>query len=325
MTKPTNPSSPEHILSPLTPGLRCELAVDERQIQALSLLLTGRPSLSSPAVEQFCSFAQQHRLSLEQTWVALKDGEPVASVLIVPSAGRTAMAFLSPVSAAGGAQISGALMHHACHVQETAGLKLIQTLLEPQQKHEVTALTHAGFTHLANLLYMERKNHLAYRPLALDDSFKVHHWDEKHRDLFAASILASYEQTQDCPGLLGLRHIDDIIAGHLATGDFDPAFWFNVSHDREPVGVMLLNQVPQRKALELVYLGLNPKWRGCGLSKQLLEHGVGLAAKHGMNQVILAVDADNQPALALYQSAHFIENGCKVAMICTLKESDANS
>ena len=32
------------------------------------------------------------------------------------------------------------------------------------------------------------------------------------RDRFAAAILASYRQTLDCPGLLGLRDIDDIIA-----------------------------------------------------------------------------------------------------------------
>lgn len=303
-------------------GVRCELATGKQQNDALSLLLTGRVSSGGPAVEQFRSFADQHHLALDHTWMAVTDSGPVASMLVVPSAGKTAMAFLSPIKDAEHGDVVAVLAHTACLSLARHGLHLVQILLEPQQSHEVAALTRAGFTHLANLLYMERKTHLKPCPLELDGEIKVHHWDEAHRDMFATSILASYQDTMDCPGLLGLRHIDDIIAGHLSTGEFDPRLWFNLSHDGDPVGVMLLNKVPQRQALELVYLGLHPKWRSRGLSRKLVEHGVGLAPRHHMDCVLLAVDANNAPALRLYRGAHFVENGRKVAMIFTLNESE---
>ncbi len=303
-------------------AVTCVQASGKGQQDALSLLLTGRVSGGGPAVEQFRAFADQQRLSLEQTWVALQNGTPIASALIVPSPGRTAMIFLSRVGDADSASISGELARHACLGQGPSRLRLVQALLEPHQQHECEALTDAGFSDLATLLYMERKKNLTYQPLALDGELQVQQWDQTHHDTFAAAILASYEDTQDCPGLLGLRRIEDIMAGHRSTGEFDPALWFSVSHGGEPVGVMLLNKVPQRQALELVYLGLSPRWRGRGLARRLLEHGVGLAARHRMTNVMLAVDANNKPALALYGKMDFVECGRKIAMIFTLNENN---
>ena len=44
--------------------------------------------------------------------------------------------------------------------------------------------------------------------------------------LFAETILQTYRDSLDCPGLNGVRQIEDIIAGHKASGEFDPALWF---------------------------------------------------------------------------------------------------
>jgi len=141
---------------------------------------------------------------------------------------------------------------------------------------------------------------------------------EQNRQLFADAIGVSYEQTMDCPGLVGLRTMDDIIAGHQATGVFDPDIWFAISSGDEPVGVMLLNAVPQRSALELVYLGIGPKWRGKGLARVLLKHAITVANRRLLPHFTLAVDQTNAPALKLYRSLQFVETGRKHAKLLSL-------
>ncbi len=295
-------------------------ATGPMQSQALSLLLTGKRAEDSLAVEQFRAFAEQNKLSLDHTWVALQFGRPVASSLIVPSDGRTAMLFLSPVTDPHIVPVAARLAQTASNEQCRSQTNLIQALLDPNQTAEYDALKQAGYTHLAKLVYMERSVREPYKPLDLDPELTVHHYSARTRRHFAATILASYRETLDCPGLLGLRSIDDIIAGHLATGVFEPHLWFAITHGDEPVGVMLLNKVPQRRALELVYLGLNPAWRGKGIARRLVEHGIALVAKQRLSTMILAVDESNTPALRLYRQLNFSQSGHKVAMIFTLSE-----
>jgi ribosomal protein S18 acetylase RimI-like enzyme len=300
-------------------------ATGPMQSQALSLLLTGKRSEDSLAVEQFRTFAGQNKLSLEHTWVALQYGRAIASALIVPSEGRTAMLFLSPVTDPSLIPVAGRLAQVASAEQCRGETNLIQALIDPPQTAEHDALAIAGYTDLATLVYMERPVREPYKSLDLDPQLTVHHYSQRTRRHFAAAILASYRETQDCPGLLGLRNIDDIIAGHLATGVFEPHLWFAITHGEEPVGVMLLNKVPQRRALELVYLGLNPTWRGKGIARRLVEHGIAMVAKQRLSTMILAVDESNTPALRLYRQLQFAQSGHKVAMIFTLSERDANS
>ena len=129
----------------------------------------------------------------------------------------------------------------------------------------------------------------------------------------------------DCPGLVGLRHINDIIAGHMATGTFKPQFWFALHQESKPMAIMLLNLVPRQNAIELVYLGVCPHWRGQGIGRKLLLHGIGLARRYGISKMILAVDRDNKPALRLYESLEFASTARKLAMIFPLLEQTSAS
>ena len=76
--------------------------------------------------------------------------------------------------------------------------------------------------------------------------------------------MESYQQSLDCPLLNGLREIGDVIAGHQASGEFNPRFWFVLSERDMPRGVVLLNRVPRTDTAELVYFGLAPAARGAG-------------------------------------------------------------
>src|SRR5690606_2604680 len=122
---------------------------------------------------------------------------------------------------------------------------------------------------------------------------------DTHAD-FAATVQASYEQSLDCPALNGLRDIEDVLAGHRATGDFDPNLWtLLLEHDR-PIGVSLLARLPYADSCELVYFGLVPAARGRGLGHLAMQHTLATLARTDLSRLTLAVDANNLPAYRLY-------------------------
>lgn len=284
---------------------------------ALAVLLTGHADSHAAGVDGFLKHVTEHHLSLDDLWMATDAGHPLACMLVVPSPGRTAMAFISPVASDEHRPIVAGLARHVCAAQSPARLRLIQVLLDEQQQREKAALQDAGFNCLAQLLYMQRTISRPQGPggLDLDPPISAVRYSKANRHHFEAAILESYHNTLDCPGLVGLRKIDDIIAGHMAAGRFKPELWLALHHRGEPVGVMLLNLVPQHQGVELVYLGISPAWRGRGLAGKLLTHAFAAAADHGATNIILAVDAANKPALHLYRTMNFRTTGRRLAMM----------
>src|SRR5690606_32125084 len=104
----------------------------------------------------------------------------------------------------------------------------------------------ADFAPLAKLVYMQRATEQLGSRVAQEEfghGLRTIHWSEAVADVFARAILASYEDTLDCPKLLGLRDIDDVITGHKATGRFEPSMWtVLLDADDQPAAVMLLNE-----------------------------------------------------------------------------------
>ena len=64
---------------------------------ALGMLLTGKPNGTDAAVTQFVNFAKQQNMNIDECWAACHLDLIQASMLLVPSAGKTGMAFLSAV------------------------------------------------------------------------------------------------------------------------------------------------------------------------------------------------------------------------------------
>ncbi len=281
----------------------------------LSLLITGAVDGNPSAVETFVKFARDHDFALDDLWIAEHRGRPCAATLIIPNAGRTGMLFLSPLADRDARTAASGLLRTVRAAQDPDRIRLIQALFDPHQRPEIAVMQDAGFTSLAELMYLQRGLITGDRPLELDGACQCTTWSEAARDLFADAILASYEDTLDCPGLLGVRRIDDILAGHMATGVFHPDLWIVLHRDREPVAVMLINGVPGQPVMELVYLGVSRAWRRRALAHNLMEHGLSAASRHGAQRMILAVDRANKPARRLYRNLRFTSTACKQAMI----------
>lgn len=304
------------------------------RIAALQLLFTGSclgMSDDSNAGGGVLGYAQEHGLDLTHLWVAKDQKGVLVSALLIPCAGRTGMIFVSPLTNRYQKSIAPRVIDRLCRHVPLKQVTLAQALLDPHQDDLANVLAQSGFSELATLLYLSCPSPPS-PPIPLS-SHGDHglHWpsgpqgvrlltfNDARRTLFEQTILNSYEQSLDCPGLKGLRTIDDILQGHLSTGTFLPERWFlAIDPQQQPAGVMLLNELPEKNELELVYLGLVPAFRGRGLGQALLNHGLRLVLKQGFSAMTCACDEKNAPALAMYRRLGFVSSGKKRAWLRSL-------
>jgi GNAT superfamily N-acetyltransferase len=132
---------------------------------------------------------------------------------------------------------------------------------------------------------------------------------------FAELIQRTYVESLDCPALSGVRDIKDIMAGHKATGLFQPHRWRLVRVDGRPAGCILLAENPLRRVLEVAYMGICPEHRRQGIGRALINSALGLAYHERFEKVTLAVDSRNEPAMRLYLGFGFMETTRRRALI----------
>ena len=132
-------------------------------------------------------------------------------------------------------------------------------------------------------------------------------------------IEKTYFGSLDCPGLSRHRTASQIVDGYRTSDGFQPRWWFRIiaaGEDRgagQIHGVLILGQhvaAPsadgdRRPVAEVVYMGLVPSARGRGRGRELIGIAHRVAAKGDADRVILAVDRDNFPAIAIYRSCGY--------------------
>jgi ribosomal protein S18 acetylase RimI-like enzyme len=87
---------------------------------------------------------------------------------------------------------------------------------------------------------------------------------------------------------------------------FDPQRWLIVGEGRHDIGCLLLADYPRDDQWELVYMGLVREARGRGLGAAIVRHAQWLARQAERSRLVLAVDADNWPAIAVYVACGFV-------------------
>jgi GNAT superfamily N-acetyltransferase len=98
----------------------------------------------------------------------------------------------------------------------------------------------------------------------------------------------------------------DVLAGYRATSSFDPSRWFVARHSGQDVGCLLLADIADANQWLLVYMGLLPAARGRGLGIEMVRHAQWLCGQAGRARMVLAVDAENAPAVEIYAAAGFV-------------------
>jgi mycothiol synthase len=271
---------------------------------AVELLLSG---LAEPARGE-----QRARLlnagasgpSLDGLLVARREARLVGACLAAVHPGKTASVW-PPALAHGEAEATATkLLNAELNLAARRGAQVAQALLDTDAGIQAARFESAGFAHVADLLFLVCGRE-QFCSTARSDELQFDAYDPENCPRLIEIIERTYVGTRDCPDLNGVRQTADVIEGYLHTGAFDASRWILVRDDAVDVGCLLLTEHPD-KQWEIVYVGLVPEARGRGWGRLLIQHAQAMAARADCRQMVLAVDADNEPALRAYASCGFV-------------------
>ena len=267
--------------------------------------------------ERFMRFARETSMDLEHLWCACDgDGAVLSTVLASINPGRTAMLFVSTPRTEEEISIAVEVIQAASSALAEEGLCLVQALVTPDERREIKAFEGGGLTPIATLSYMQASLGRRHRkPVTPPEGSEFRSYRPEDRDVVEDLLARTYIDTLDCPGLVGLRAMNDIVDGHMNSGIFKPDWWTILSVGDSAVGACLINKARDGKAAELVYLGITPEMRGRGCGRTLLSHALWKVAQTTQKTVVLAVDESNTPALAMYREAGFVPTTRRHALV----------
>ncbi|NOY28811.1 MAG: GNAT family N-acetyltransferase [Planctomycetes bacterium] len=230
-------------------------------------------------------------------------GQGVVWVQLAP--GSTAVIWRPAISS----PAAVALLEAAADFLDLQEIALAQALANPESPSESDLLSAGGFQKLACLTYLtlDKEFFPSSQPVS-ELQFQSHASDDPDR--LGKLLLRTYEETQDCPELNGVRQPTDVLEGYAAQGTFSAEHWFFVRlKDQEgdqDVGTLILTEHAGSENWELVYMGVTPSGRGKGLGWQIVQFALWQAARGGAQRLVLAVDEANEHALAVYRKAGFV-------------------
>jgi mycothiol synthase len=278
--------------------------------KVLSLVL-AEPGAGVPAGPSVVQSFEQYLRDTGTLWEALRIRGPtalIAAAVVLLPRGRT-MLLMLPAPGELGIEAAAELELVRAILDAYAAQRLhfAQALIPPQALSQRRLLEAAGFRKLAPLVYLQRE--LSARHPESGFSVAGGEWvtfSAQTRGEFAATILGSYEGSQDCPELAGLRPIEDILAGHESAGRFEPQLWQLLRINGEAAGCILLAPLFDGQSAELVYMGVRPEFRRSGVGSALLRHAIEQCERRRIRRLTLAVDDRNEPAKRLYARFSFV-------------------
>jgi ribosomal protein S18 acetylase RimI-like enzyme len=297
------------------------LARPEELATVVRLIVTSPNGQFEEAhAREFLRLADSHRGDAGGAWIAYQGAVPLGGALAVASPGKTMLVFTpSYLPTATHKRLTVGAIEGLCEGAIAAGIHLAQSLIDPDDKSLQALFEQCGFSPLAELHYLQSSGSKRAKEATLPPGLRWVTYSEERHELFAQAIVATYQNSLDCPGLNGLRDVRDVIEGHRATGEFDPSLWFVLLNGETPLGVLLLSRVQRGEMMELVYLGLTPTARGQGLGDLLMRQALSMTVAHRQARMSLAVDAANVPALRLYWRHGLQVIGRKRAMLRDLR------
>lgn len=291
--------------------------------QALELVLQEvTPQLRSGLVDVLRPTAEKGIDVFAGLVIAEADGQLVGASWLQPQVGRTATLWLPITRPAQQSETERQLAIAAVDSSQELPVDLVQVLLDEENARYVPLLDELQFEKLAQLEYLMHAVPRRYLG-DLDPEVVLDSPAMDQRELLEQLVKSTYEQTLDCPGLEGRRHIGDVLSGYQSVGEYDPQMWYIVRWKSEPVGVLLTAPYPDGEQWEIVYVGVAPRFRGQQLGRKILAHLGSLAAKRRVDYIVVAVDSANTPALRIYEQAGYARWAERTAYIRSIEEDHA--
>jgi ribosomal protein S18 acetylase RimI-like enzyme len=229
-----------------------------------------------------------------------------AAIVCLPIVGATALVWPPRcVENERSADNENRLVRRAAEYLKSQGVKVAQALLSVEENALGASLERNGFRHVTHLNFYRHDLESLPARLKRELQLRFESYEECEGALFCATLKRTYIGTQDCPELNGVRSTAEVILGHQSQGRFDPARWFLAFAGVQPVGVLLLTELPESGDWDLSYIGVVPEARRQGLGKEIVQKALD-EARHGDAMYLsLAVDGRNLPAIELYRQLGF--------------------
>ncbi|NLX94773.1 MAG: GNAT family N-acetyltransferase [Rhodopirellula sp.] len=218
--------------------------------------------------------------------------------------GRSAVLWLPGLVRGETVQTADRLLAAALDRVSRSRVRIAQVALEQVGPSDDALLRAHGFTFLADLLYLVSLE-VEFPHRRPSSPLEFFPYCEREHDRFARLVETTYQNTRDCPGLDGIRSIEDVLAGYRGSPSFNPSHWLTVRCHGRDVGCLLLTDYPKQGNMELVYMGLVVAVRGSGWGSEIVRHAQWAARRAGRPRLVLAVDSANEPALQVYTACGF--------------------
>lgn len=293
-----------------------QLAVDEiptADAHAALTLLAERQSDPDRGEELRNAFAELTHGACQEGGLlqARREGRLVGAIGVWLTGGRAALLWPPQLVDSEGKETGEVLAEHAERWLGSKNVHLVQATLPLDHGPDAEWLREHRFSGRVDLLYMGCSSDHFPSEMPRSDCRLVP-YRAVDRQRLGRLIERTYQDTLDCPELNGMRDVDDVLDGYERTGEFDPSRWSFLQiregqgdAEAEDVGCLLLAAHPRHRNWELVYLGLVPSARGYGWGLAATRQAQWQAARAGCHHMVLAVDAENRPAIATYAAAGF--------------------
>ncbi len=275
----------------------------DRLAEAMRFLAAGsrRSAAAAKVAGQFAALAKQAQGHSTAVW-ALRRNRPVAVAMTVDRPGRSAVVYYN-VSVAPGVtpSASAAVTAYASQQAIDRGIAFVQAVTTDLDGPDATMLYEAGFERLADLETLRLDLPAAGgEALPCESGRTFRPLSQLAEGELEAVVLATHEQSLDCPKLAGLRSPAEILAGHKASHRFTPETWWIVDVDTRPAGACLVSDTTSDASAMVVYLGVIPPMRGRSIARAMLRHAARVSFGRGRSSLQLAVDLRNTYARNAY-------------------------
>lgn len=284
--------------------LRVQPATDDDRASALGLVFAHFPT--EERERRIAQAAGRDDAAASTVWSAYRGEKLAAAALVDVLPGKTAI--ISPPRPSGKQtpETIRELLVQIVAMLPGQGVRLAQVFLPNDRRADEPIFIEAGFRCAATLSYLVSLSGRlpAARP---DDDVEFVPYSPSLHERLAQVVEQTYAGSLDCPSIDQVRAIEDVLEGYRATGVFDPTRWLIVRRRGNDVGCLLLADDPASNQWELTYMGVIPAARGRGVGGAIVRHAQWLASHAGRERLVLAVDANNEPAIAVYAAANFIQ------------------
>lgn len=239
-------------------------------------------------------------------FVLRRDNGIVGAVLGLATAGGIGMVWPPKTTETSQRNIvEDVLSRHIIGWLRQRGSAVGQCLLHPDEASLAQPLERHGFRHTTALWYLRLGTGALAPAKPSLSQFDYQSVADTDPAVFRETLRRSYHGTLDFPEITGAITIDQALAGHRGLGPLRPELWWLALHAGRPVGVLLLNELPEEAAWEVSYIGVAAEERGHGFGRELVQKAVAEAHAGGASELILSVDQRNSLAWQLYRSVGF--------------------